>query len=67
MGGEKEFERKDEFRTQEMNSIGILLADVYRYFKIPLCQRILSLVKLRWFKLLVKLGLSFRSDAYKVF
>lgn len=36
-------------------------------FKIPVCQRTLSLVKLKWFELLMKLGLSFRHDAYKVF
>lgn len=70
---EKEFKRKRRINSGLELRILTALAFFCKcllysvFFKIPVCQRILSLVKLKWFKLLVKLGLSFSSDAYKVF
>lgn len=47
------------FRTGTQEIIGILLQYLLYSvsFRIPVCQRTLSLVKLKWFKLLEKLGL----------
>lgn len=73
MGGEKELKRKRRISSGlELRRLTLLAfcrkCFLYSFFfKIPVCQRILSLVELKWFKLLVKLGLSFRSDAYEVF
>lgn len=71
------WEEKKKLKGKRRISSGLVLRRLLAFcckcllysvsFKIPVCQRTSSLVKLKWFKLLMKLGLSFRSEAYKVF